>query len=187
MTTKMRRFVWEYKNPVVLVKVDAKKMLTPPAAKPRPSGYFRAEFGDTATMAPAPPPFAPPPSLTFGASMRAVTATMAPAPPPFAPPPTLTFGANMRAADAVNSSHGGQGPAPRDGPENPRQQHDYEKQHAMARVPGQSPSHSNDACDELDALLEKNCLAEFYARPSDGRAVMTNSYRRVGSRSQHVT
>ena len=50
----------------------------------------------------------------------------------------------------------------------------------MARVPGQSPSQANDACDELDALLEKHGLAEFYVRPSDGRAVMTNSYRRRG-------
>ena len=34
----------------------------------------------------------------------------------------------------------------------------------MARVPGQSPSHSNDACDELDALLEKHGLAALAPR-----------------------
>ena len=108
------------------MEAEAKKYPTPPAAQPRPADYFRAAFGDTATMAPAPLTFAPPPSLTFGASMRAATATMAPAPPTFAPPHTLTFGANMRVADAANPFHGGQGPAPRDGPENPRQHHDFE-------------------------------------------------------------
>lgn len=65
--------------------------------------------------------------------------------------------------------------ASNDGDKHGKRPHDFDKQHRPARIPGQTPSRANDAIDNLESLLEEHGLAEFYIRPTSGKAVMVAS------------